>query len=59
MSNIFLVLQFWEYEVYVLFGEYPGADGRWGRAWEDNERALFTMTRRVGGKLLILGFFCA
>lgn len=34
-------------------------DGRWDRAWEDNERALLAVTRRVGGELLILGFFCA
>lgn len=29
-------------------------DGRWGRAWEDNERALFSVTPMVGGKLLVL-----
>lgn len=27
MSNIFLILQFWEFEVYVLFGEYPETEG--------------------------------
>lgn len=27
MSNIFLFLQFWEYEVYVLFGECPETEG--------------------------------
>lgn len=32
MSNIFLALQFWEYEVYVLFGEYPGTEG-WEVGW--------------------------
>lgn len=45
MSNIFLALQFWDMKyMFCLVNILELRDGRWDGAWENIERALFTVT---------------